>query len=120
MQCMINAADKATKTGIPLIDGMLLHSLFTAAKEELKASKNKTITMPVNVTTVEATRLKSANFSIYQNYEFNVGDTVWLNTKGNKCKVMITKILDKNNYQVMGKDRFKYPVDGNSLTKFCN
>ncbi|MBG1243128.1 hypothetical protein [Nostoc sp. NZL] len=43
MQCMINAADKATKSGIPLIDGMLLHSLFTAAKEQLKASKNETL-----------------------------------------------------------------------------
>ncbi|MBE8967077.1 hypothetical protein IQ277_12720 [Nostocales cyanobacterium LEGE 12452] len=117
MQCMINAADKATKSGIPLIDGMLLHSLFTAAKEQLKASKNKTITVPVNVTTVEATRLKSANFSIYQKYEFNVGDTVWLNSKGNKCKVMITKILDNNNYQVMGKDRFKYPVSANLLSQ---
>ncbi|MEA5605070.1 hypothetical protein [Nostoc sp. UHCC 0252] len=43
MQCMINAADKATNSGIPLIDGMLLHSLFTAAKEQLKASKNETL-----------------------------------------------------------------------------
>lgn len=77
---------------------------------------DETITMPVNVTTMEASRLKQGNFSIYQKYEFNVGDTVWLNTKGNKCKVMITKILDNNNYQVMGKDRFKYPVSGDMLT----
>ncbi|BDI19599.1 hypothetical protein ANSO36C_54010 [Nostoc cf. commune SO-36] len=41
LQCMINAGNKAVKLGIPLINGMLLHSLFTAAKEELKASRNE-------------------------------------------------------------------------------
>jgi hypothetical protein len=33
---MIDAADKAVKYGVPLIEGMLLHSLSTAARVELK------------------------------------------------------------------------------------
>ncbi len=39
MQCIIDAANKALQLGVPLIEGMLLHSLYTAAKVELKSSK---------------------------------------------------------------------------------
>lgn len=39
MQCIIDAANKALQLGVPLIEGMLLHGLYTAAKVELKSSK---------------------------------------------------------------------------------
>jgi hypothetical protein len=125
MQCIINAADKATKSGMPLINGMLLHSLFTAAKEQLNSSQNKTITVPVKITVNEVKHLTQNNLSVYSDTPmFNVGDTVWLNTKGqrsgktHRCKVMITKILDNNHYEVMGKDKFKYPVSGKLLSEY--
>lgn len=34
IQCIINAAEKAVNSGVPLIKGMLLHSLYTAAKAQ--------------------------------------------------------------------------------------
>lgn len=46
LQSMINAANKALELGIPLINGMLLHSLYTAAKEQLKLSNNVNVLLP--------------------------------------------------------------------------
>jgi len=46
MQCIIDAADTATKLGIPLIDGMLLHSLMMAAKAQLNPHKPNNIPTP--------------------------------------------------------------------------
>jgi Zn-finger protein len=40
MKCVINAANKAVKLGIPLINGMLLHSLFTAANQHFVSDNN--------------------------------------------------------------------------------
>lgn len=83
----------------------------------------QTTTSPVNLTNNEVRRIQQTNnsFSIYDQPTYNIGDNCWFVTSPkHKCKITITKILDNNTYQVMGKDKFKFPVSISQLEPYVN
>ena len=79
--------------------------------------------VPGTVTKEEVERIKKeGNFSIYEepsSDEFNVGDFAWYNiSEKTRKKVQIVAVKDNRHYQVMTKDRFKFFLSINDLSKF--